>query len=196
MANPPNKLRTPINLNELTIESLLPSELVPLAKPLGELAIAWNLMEAEVNRFLVSVTDNYNTDVADIVFPGLDFREKIKSLKNCAYMEHPTMNWFKLEKELNEIDNTHRTERNRFTHDHLIVEHGHAWRITMKLRLVRPRSRELQLQYRTQSTITAHQVRKRTWAILKSTDDLRKLRKEFEQLKPRTQRSQPPTGHP
>jgi hypothetical protein len=149
-------------------------------------------MEGEVSLLLVSVTDNYNTETADLVFPHLDFRDKIKALRNCGYMEHPSAAWFKrLEEELNDIDNVHRPARNRFTHDHLIIEDGKVFRVTIELKLVRPQARKLSLHYRTRTTVRGADIRKVTRALLNATENLRELRHQFEELAPRTQRAPP-----
>jgi hypothetical protein len=170
----------------------LPPELQAFAEPLGELAIAWNLMEGEVNLLLVSITDNYNTMTADLVFPNLDLRDKIKALRNCGYMEQRTANWFeRLEKELIDIDGVHRPSRNRFTHDQLMIEDGRVVRVTIELKLVRPQAHERSLHYRTRITVRDTDIRKVTRAILNTTENLRELRHQFEQLAPRTQRAPP-----
>jgi hypothetical protein len=179
-------------LREFWARLAIPPELLEFAQPLGELTIAWNLLEAEINLMLISVTDNYNTDTADLVFPELDFREKIKAIRNCAYMEHPTDRWFDLlENELNDVDNEHRPNRNRFVHDHLVIEEGAVWRITKQLKLVRPQAFQRSLHYRTRSNLSKHQIQRVTRQIRASTVRLRALRGEFERLRPRTQRASP-----
>jgi hypothetical protein len=159
---------------------------------LGELTIAWNLLEAEINLLLISITDSYNTDTADLVFPELDFQEKINAIRNCAYMEHPTKQWFeRLETELNDVNNTQRPARNRLVHDHLVVEEAQVWRVTMELKLVRPQAFQRSLHYRTRRNLTSHEIRKVVRSIRMSTLRLLTLREEFERLRPRTQRALP-----
>ena len=170
-------------------ETVLPPEFQPLAEPLGELAIAWNLMEGEINLLLISITDSYYTDTAAVVFSELDMRGKIKAVKNCGFLKRPNNDWFdRLEAELNEIDTVHRPARNRFTHDHLISQGGVVSRTTIEMKLEKPRTKQRSLLLRNFSKVSKEEIRALAVTLRKSEKALRDLREEFERLVPRTGR--------
>lgn len=109
----------------MTVARAILPEFRDHAEAIGYACIFWAHLELTIDGWITTLAPLAESPRNDIITSEIDFRAKLRIIKNLAYMQSPSPEWFEeVKKQLDEIDNKLRNDRNRMIHD-LWLAKGH-----------------------------------------------------------------------
>lgn len=108
------------------------------AQEIGRMCVLWGRLEMSVSFLLSDLMAIKEPTTNNVILGALDFRAKVQAVLPLAFTKKPTKMWFEdVQKELNEIDNSLRPERNRTIHDYwMTMLDGGVQRVQMTAKVI------------------------------------------------------------
>ena len=134
-------------LNEM-FDTLENGHLSLHATYLGQLCIAWSLLETGLNIFLISMMHPSPLKTSVTILNNLNLRDKIATAVPLAFQKQISKEWYsEVSTLLNEINNNLRPRRNRMIHDTWIGDGDTVYRVQNHAKVVKAQSHTLQMSF-------------------------------------------------
>jgi hypothetical protein len=122
------------------------AEAKKISSAVGELCSVWSAIDLFLDRFITSLLNIKDKQIASALLNNIDSREKIKIVLSISYIRRLSDEWFETLKWcLDKIDGQLRAQRNRYVHDSWHVSNEGVRRIQNKTGFRKNKSKKLEL---------------------------------------------------
>lgn len=140
----------------------IPKAINEHARAIGYVCILWAAMESRIDQLLAALTPIDHDKIGEIFSANVDLREKLEIIKSAAFVRKPNDAWFKAVEELaNKVDNSLRSERNRYVHDAWLDKAGEIVRRTKQTTIKKPQAFKRELVTFTDTPVPVEKI----WAL-------------------------------